>query len=297
MPHQPIQPITTASLTPAQQQAVRVLAQAAEQADGIEALSEQTLLNLDLPEQPGGRGVKHLLVESPSGMDAYAQVDGGSVELVVAPQRRQRGIGGALLDAALTEGRQVWAHGDLPAAQALARSRELRRVRDLWVMTAEPPTDPDEPAASEGLRVRTFTVGRDEDAWVELNALAFAHHPEQGRLTRADLEQREGQPWFDPEVFFLAEDVNTGELLGSLWVKIEGNSGHAVGEIYALGVHPQAQGRGVGTLLTAHAMAAFAARDLARIELYVEGENTPAIRTYRRAGFTRARADVQYARP
>ncbi|UFU02607.1 mycothiol synthase [Ruania suaedae] len=289
-------PSPTASLTPAQARAVRALAEEAEQADGVEALSEQTLLNLDLPEQDHGRGARHLLVASPSGTGAYAQVDGDSIELVVAPQQRRRGLGGALLDAALTGERRVWAHGDLPAAQALADSRGMRRVRDLWVMTAPPPRSAPEPAADPGVRVRPFEVGRDEDAWVSLNARAFADHPEQGRLTRADLEQRMAQPWFDPDVLFLAEDVATGRLLGSMWVKIEGNDGERVGEIYALGVDPQAQGRGVGTVLTAHAMTAFAARDLVRIELYVEGENAPAIRTYRRAGFTRERADVQYAR-
>ncbi|UFU05933.1 mycothiol synthase [Ruania halotolerans] len=292
------EPSRTASLTGADAAAVRALAQAAEEVDGIEALSEQTLLNLEGAE----RHLTHLLTRAPSGqVVGYAQHDSAtaSAELAVHPGSRRQGIGGQLLDAVLDiapGSPAVWAHGDLLAAQALARSRQLRRVRDLWVMTAAPPTAAPEMPHVEGLRVRTFEVGRDEDAWLAVNALAFADHPEQGRLTRADLEQREAQPWFDPDVFYLAEDVNTGELLGSLWVKIEGNPGHAVGEIYALGVHPQAQGRGVGGLLTAHAMAAFAAHDLARIELYVEGENAPAIRTYTRAGFTRERADVQYAR-
>ncbi|SED50648.1 mycothiol synthase [Ruania alba] len=288
---------TTASLASAESVAVRALAQAAEETDGIEALSEQTLLNL----APADRDLTHLLVRSPSGQVlGYAQHDvaGGSAELAVHPEHRRQGIGRRLLEEVLrAPDVAVWAHGDLPAAQALAHAEQLRRVRDLWVMTAPPPTGEDLTIPQrDGLRVRTFEVGRDEDAWVQVNALAFADHPEQGRLTRADLEQREAQNWFDPEVFFLAEDVNTRELLGSLWVKIEGNPGHQVGEIYALGVHPQAQGRGVGGVLTAHAMAAFAARNLVRIELYVEGENTAAIRTYTRAGFTRERADVQYAR-
>src|SRR5690625_5404183 len=59
------------------------------------------------------------------------------------------------------------------------------------------------------------------------------------------------------------------------------------GEIYVLGVDPSAQGRGIGGLLTAVAMRDFAKRDLARLELYVEADNTAAIATYRRAGFER----------
>jgi len=144
----------------------------------------------------------------------------------------------------------------------------------------------------EGVLVREFVPGQDEDAWLDLNARAFADHPEQGKLTRADLEERMAQPWFDPSVFFLAADAGTGDLLGSMWLKIE----DGVGEIYALGVHPQAQGRGIGGLLTDRAMTALAGAGLDRLELYVEGENTAAIRTYRHVGFAKERADVQYAR-
>ena len=45
----------------------------------------------------------------------------------------------------------------------------------------------------EGVGVRSFVVGQDEEAWVALNARAFADHPEQGRLTVADLRLRAGE--------------------------------------------------------------------------------------------------------
>ncbi|TDE88322.1 mycothiol synthase [Occultella glacieicola] len=313
------------SLTGADVAAVRDLADRVAAADGEAAFDEQTLLNL-----VGERPVAHLVVRdagpghdgggsaaptaapvagpdgggsapadgSPLAVVGYAQIADSSAELAVDPAARRRGIGGALLDAVLADApdAHVWAHGDLPPARALAALRGLRVVRDLWVMTAPAPaqerTDPTGPAGPvDGVRVRTFEPGRDEEAWLSVNARAFADHPEQGRTTRADLDARMAQPWFDPSVFWLAEDVNTGRVLGSMWVKIS----EAVGEIYVLGVDPAAQGRGIGGLLTAHAMAAFAARDLSALELYVEGENAPAIAVYERAGFRRARAHVQYA--
>ncbi|WP_154795902.1 mycothiol synthase [Occultella kanbiaonis] len=305
--------------------AVRDLAARVAAADGEAAFDEQSLLNLG-----GGRPVRHLIVRGgPEGPDGggpvpilgYAQVADGSGELAVDPAARRRGIGGALLDAVLDgldgldgldtpdgadglhgpEDVRVWAHGDLAPARALAATRGLGVVRDLWVMTAPAPTVPEptkvpsqsEPtSAVDGVRVRTFEPGSDEQAWLTVNARAFADHPEQGRMTRADLEARMAQPWFDGRLFWLAEDVNSGRTLGSMWVKISDR----VGEIYVLGVDPDAQGRGIGGLLTAHAMAAFAARDLTGLELYVEGENAPAIAVYERAGFHRARAHVQYAR-
>ena len=56
----------------------------------------------------------------------------------------------------------------------------------------------------DGLRIARFRPGMDDEAWVEVNARAFAHHPEQGSMTVEDLRLRMAEPWFDPEGFFLA---------------------------------------------------------------------------------------------
>ncbi|MDM8086212.1 mycothiol synthase [Cellulomonas cellasea] len=295
-------------------EAVRALAARAHDADGVAPLSEQPLLWLADPAAP----VAHLLVERPGGPEApggalvgYAQLDLGapgaaSAELVVDPAVRRRGIGRGLLGQAhaLAEsagGLRVWAHGDLPPAQALARAAGMAPVRELWQMrldlrTADPEpgaaSSPQPPQMPDGVTVRTFVPGKDEDAWVALNARAFADHPEQGRLTRADLLAREAEPWFDPEGFWLAE--RDGRLLGSMWTKV---AEPGVGEVYALGIDPDAQGLGLGGALTRLAVAALRERGLGAVELYTEGDNEPAIRTYARAGFTRSAVDVMYGTP
>ena len=76
----------------------------------------------------------------------------------------------------------MWAHGDLPAARALAARAGFARIRSLWTMH-RPLADllPD-PAFPPGVTLRTFSVGADEAAWLDLNRRAFAQPPGAGRL-------------------------------------------------------------------------------------------------------------------
>jgi len=138
--------------------------------------------------------------------------------------------------------------------------------------------------------VRPFVVGQDDDAWLAMNARAFAEHPEQGRMTAADLSARQHEPWFRADDLLLAE--HDGRLLAFAWMKVE--SGDDTGELYALGVDPAAQGSGLGRYLTARILDHLAARGLRRVLLYTEATNAAAVRTYTAAGFRRSRTDVQY---
>ena len=293
---------------------LRALWSSATEADGVGAVSEAFRLAVGPPRD----GVVHLLRYAGDGAHVgYAQVarartPAAGAELVVDPHHRRRGHGRALLDAALAEGaRSVWAHGMLPAAEALARASGLELARSLHRMT-RPLTSDDatDPVLPEGFSVRAFVPGQDDEAWVRLNAAAFAGHPEQGRLTVADLHERMAQPWFDPAGFLLVvADATgrahgpgaggirrgTGEVVAFHWTKVDdGRTGR--GEVYVVGVDPAHQGRGLGGPLTALGLAHLARRGLAEVELYVDGDNTAARRTYERLGFTDAAVDGQYAR-
>ncbi|MBT9256124.1 mycothiol synthase [Phycicoccus sp. MAQZ13P-2] len=290
---------------------LRALWSRAEEADGVGAVSEAFRLAVG----PARDGVVHLVREDGDEVAGYAQVasagtDDAVAELVVDPAHRRAGHGRALLDAALAEGaRSVWAHGDLPAAGVLAASAGLERTRELFRM-ARPLTSDDasDPELPDGYTARAFEPGRDDEDWVALNAAAFASHPEQGRLTVADLHERMDQDWFDAAGFILVE--RDGRVVAFHWTKVEPGSRsgrahasetdevrHGSGEVYVVGVDPAEQGHGLGGPLTRLGTAHLARRGLAEVELYVDGDNTAARRTYARLGFEDAAVDVQYTVP
>jgi mycothiol synthase len=290
-------------------------------ADGVGPLSEQSLLHV---RHGGDQGARNLLAWRDGELAGFAHLDAGGLagELAVHPAYRRRGLGRALArELAATAGRPLalWAHGDLPAAAALAASAGFTRGRGLWLMYRPLADPPPQPRLPRGMSVRTFVPGQDEQAWLAVNARAFADHPEQGRWTWQDLAQREQEPWFDPAGFFLA--VRDGRLAGFHWTKIHaagppvggspaasappaagppaGPTGPAaarspVGEVYVIGVDPSAQGTGLGRALTLVGLRYLRDRGLPGVMLYVDEANTSAIALYESLGFSHAATDVVY---
>lgn len=279
-------------LSAADADAVRALNDTAGRADESHAISEQFLLRLG---DPAGAGrVRHVTHHTDGVLDGYAVAEVAtepSGELLVAPQSRRRGIGTALLAelrAAAGEPLRIWAHGDLSAAHDFGAARGAHAVRTLLELR-RPATDVTFPTPADGVRVRTFRPGEDDAEWLQVNASAFATHPEQGAMTQRDLDERMAEPWFDAAGFFIAE--RDGQIVGFHWTKVHGPE---LGEVYVVGVRPDAQGLKLGKLLTATGLAHLVSRGVSEISLYVEGDNTPALALYQGLGFTRHRADSQW---
>ncbi|SHG25484.1 mycothiol synthase [Jatrophihabitans endophyticus] len=272
-------PIDTTVPDPETGQAVLALADSVEQKDGAPPLSDRARTHLR------SAGVEHLVVRAGDEVRAYGQLDGDELELVAAD--------GAAADAVLDAVDRpvaVWSHGthsrliDVFAARGYERRRELFQLR----RPGEIPLPADPPLA-DGITVRCFDAGRDEDAWLALNAAAFANHPEQGRLTLEDLRAREAEPWFDPAGFLLAE--RDGELLGFHWTKIHPDG---AGEVYVLGIAPGGQRLGLGRGLLVRGLRHLAGRGCPYVLLYVDGDNPSAVRLYEREAFARHDVDVQW---
>lgn len=255
------------------------LANAARHVDGVAPFNEATMIAW----RDGGLRVLEF-----DGMTGAAAPVGAPVEFVVHPDHRRHGHGRALLDRLLDGGEtRFWAHGDLPGARALAAAAGLNSIRTLLVLSTTERSVP-EPAIPPGVTVRPF-MEADADAIVAVNARAFADHPEQGAMDRPDFDRRRAEDWFDPAGLFVAE--RDGEVVGFHWTKVDGD----IGEVYVVGVDPDAHGLGLGTALTAVGLRHLWGRPIEAIDLYVEGDNSPALTVYRRLGFTEKARDTLYA--
>jgi mycothiol synthase len=248
---------------------------AAELEDGVAPLDEATLLAL----RHDAAGVRRWVLDR-----AFALVVGPDLSLVVHPAVRRRGQGRTLLDEVLAEvdraDLRAWSHADHPGAVRLAATHGFDRVRELWVMRRSSAVPLGDVVVPEGVTVRGYRDA-DREQLLRVNAAAFADHPEQGATDAAHLAPQMAEPWFDPAGLLVAEDRD-GSMLGFHWTK---QHTAELGEVYVVAIAPEAQGRGLGGVLTLAGLHHLAGRGVGEVLLYVESDNRPAIAVYRRLGF------------
>ncbi|MDV3132553.1 mycothiol synthase [Mycobacterium sp. 29Ha] len=280
------------------QRRIHELIDAATRIDGVAPVGDQVLRELSHDR------TRHLLAVDGADVVGYLNLTpadeqaSAMAELVVHPSARRRGLGSEMARQGLSEGgggAQIWAHGNLEAARATAASLGLSVVRELLQMR-RPLTDLPATTIPDGVRIATYSGPADNAELLRVNNSAFAWHPEQGGWTDADIDERRGETWFDPNGLFLALDDTSGNLLGFHWTKVHNAD---LGEVYVVGVDPEAQGRGLGAALTLVGLHHLADRlsesSKGTVMLYVEADNSAAVKTYERLGFEVFHVDAAYA--
>lgn len=313
---------------------VGVLVERVTEADGVHPLSEHVMLHL---RYGGDVDVRHVLARVEGELVGYAHLDvtdkvaGSSAELAVTPTARRQGVAYDIVRHLLAEtpdGRlRLWSHGEPGGAAPLAASLGFTRSRVLWQMRRSLAGPLPEAVLPDGVRLRSFLPGLDDDEWLALNAAAFVDLADQGGWTLEDLHVRMREPWFDPAGFLVAtEEGADGEhMVGFHWTKVHGadhahvaeprngddtthdhdpaqdhQHGHGhepIGEVYVVGIAPGQQGRGLGRALTLAGLSHLRTRGLPDAMLYVDASNTAAIALYGSLGFSRWDVDVEFTSP
>jgi mycothiol synthase len=202
--------------------------------------------------------------------------------------------GAALLDAMEGRAREAAAPGAIirgflaghdERTRALFDAHGYRLVRHSLRMLIELDGRPPEPDWPEGIHVRSFEPGADDEPVYEAHMESFADHWEFVRFSYEEWRHWMLRPPHDPSVWFLACDGD--EIAGVCLCRPEETGEPDMGWVSALGVRPPWRRRGLAHALLRHAFAEFHRRGKAKVGLGVDAENTTgAVRLYKRAGMS-----------
>ena len=300
---------------------VEAMLEEVESSDGVAAISEAFLKGIN-----DDAGHRHIIATLGDKVVGFVTIDiNRVVELAVHPSYRHDGLAIRLIKGLkdkfdITGAIDVWAHGDLPEAQRFVSNLDARRTRELHKMAVACPPDSSRKALFDtqsqqahqraeqlDIDVLNYTTacerfGADvvDEEWLRVNNEAFAWHPEQGGWSLEQLQKAREVSWFDPEgvILIWKDDENNSRCMGFHWTKIPVNqqeeAGKRTGEVYVVCLADEARGKGMGGGITALGIEYLLKRGCSEIELYVEGDNAPAVATYRRLGFDVVHTDVVY---
>ncbi|MGD0054245.1 MAG: mycothiol synthase [Acidimicrobiales bacterium] len=273
---------STTSLTPDQRLDVLNLLNRTDTRLGREAIDE-----VHRRAVVHGWPAEHWLLETSGHLSGYALLSGTEHPTI---EMCGGGFDADLLDAVLaTRSRIDWWERD---SHDITEGTVIRTLQMLKVALPVPVDD-----VPAGATLRMFEPMHDEDAWLDQNNAAFAHHPEQGAWLREDLAERTNEPWFDPSGFLVLEI--DGRLAASCWTKVHELHPDRFGEIYVVSVHPDFQGRSLGRVMITQGLAALRKKGVATAVLFVDEDNVVAKKLYESIGFTLSREDclVRFTRP
>jgi mycothiol synthase len=227
--------------------------------------------------------------------DLHEEDEGRRFWLDLREHPRLRELGGAraLLEAAEAWARRRAAPGALLRGVLAGTDECLRQaydaagyrfIRHTLEMRRELDAELPEPQWPDGIHVRIFSPGDDEQPVYEADMEAFEDHWEFVREPFAEWRAWTIEhPRFDPSLWFLAEEED--EITGFSRCGVHASGDPRFGYVFGLGVRRQWRRRGLGLALLRHSFREFQCRGMERAGLDVDAENlTGAVRLYERAG-------------
>lgn len=177
------------------------------------------------------------------------------------------------------------------AARRLLEALGYAHVRTHFIMDIALEDEPPAPWWPEGLTVRTFVAGQDEQAVFEAGEEAFGDIWGRAPSTLEAWMLPARAEGFDPTLWFLAEDRSSGQIAGLCLSEVVAGKGH-IGQV---GVRRQWRRKGLGLALLHHAFGEFYRRGVREVSLSVDAESpTGAPLLYRRAGMRVAKSFARY---
>jgi mycothiol synthase len=227
------------------------------------------------------------------------------IDLRVPPQADSDELSRALLDAMEARAREdaapdavvkVFLDAEQDDERARLEERGYQPVRHSFRMFAALDTEPEPAVWPEGIAVRTFEPGTDDERAYEAHQESFADQFEAVRDPYDEWRLWSFAAPFDPALWFLAEDGD--ELAGVCFCRPEREGDPELGWVSVLGVRRPWRRRGLGRALLLHAFAELRRHGKHRVGLGVDGLSpTGAVRLYERVGMRVERRFDHYQRP
>jgi mycothiol synthase len=231
---------------------------------------------------------------------------------VVHPLWRRRGLGRRLLEAAYRRASEYAAGSEAERVyfqctardveegrQALYQGFDMEPVRYFvnLVRALNGNLAPAEVPA--GFRLRTFDPEGDTETVWRVDNEAFRDHWGYTASDLGDYLHWIKGPRFRPELWFLAEDEASGEVVGLGLNTIDpdwiAQTGRQEGYVDTLAVLSKHRRKGLGTALLVQSLHALCAEGMEAAHLHADSENlTGAMRLYERVGFRVRKTSIAY---
>jgi mycothiol synthase len=226
--------------------------------------------------------------------------------IVVEPERRLEGIAKRLVDAGCEivrgQGGAALFLGCRPGdrgAEDFLEATGFAFHSSVWDLRLEADVPAAEPTLPQGYRARAFRRGDDLDQWVVGFNEAFAGHPTPLSLDATSYGQWIEEAGTRDDDTILIED-EAGRMAAFASTEPQYGADGSVGttaEIWALGVRPGLQGRGLGRAALRLGIVRLRSIGVQTVTLSVSGRNSRAVALYEAEGFVRTSTRDRWARP